>query len=193
MVKVNGILDTNTKTKLIVLNSKYTAPIKLYSDTVVRPKMKKGDSIVITGFTEVYDGEIRIIPWNSSQIRVIPAVKIAKASDIKFVNEAGAIEHAYTTSWGVSTRLVGGIIMTHSDDNGLRLPPKVAPKHVVIIPVIPKTENTQEVLDYADKIAAMIKGITFDFFKIIVDIDERIFYRLYFCIMLNIVPNYFVV
>ena len=97
----------------------------------------------------------------------------AKGSDIKFVNESGAIEHAYTTSWGVSTRLVGGLIMTHSDDNGLRLPPKVAPKHVVIIPVIPKTENTQAVLEYAEKIAATIKDLTFDGIKVIVTTDKR--------------------
>jgi DNA/RNA endonuclease YhcR with UshA esterase domain len=83
LVKVNGILDTNTKTKLVILNSKYTTPIKLYSDTIVKPKMKKGDTIAITGFTEIYDGEIRIIPWNSSQIRVIPAIKTTKVSDIK--------------------------------------------------------------------------------------------------------------
>ncbi len=83
LVKVNGILDTNTKTKLVLSNNKYTAPIKLYSDTIIKPKMKKGDIIAITGFTEIYDGEIRIIPWNSSQIRVIPAFKIAKVSDIK--------------------------------------------------------------------------------------------------------------
>jgi hypothetical protein len=83
VVKVNGVLDTNTKTKLVLSNNKYTAPIKLYSDTITKPKMKKGDTIAITGFTEIYDGEIRVIPWNSSQIRVIPAVKIAKVSDIK--------------------------------------------------------------------------------------------------------------
>jgi len=83
VVKVNGVLDTNTKTKLVLSNNKYTAPIKLYSDTIIKPKMKKGDIIAITGFTERYDGEIRIIPWNSSQIRVIPAFKIAKVSDIK--------------------------------------------------------------------------------------------------------------
>lgn len=83
LVKVNGILDTNTKTKLVLSNNKYTTPIKLYYDTIIKPKMKKGDTIAITGFTEIYDGEIRVIPWNSSQIRVIPAVKIAKVSDIK--------------------------------------------------------------------------------------------------------------
>jgi prolyl-tRNA synthetase len=97
----------------------------------------------------------------------------AKGSDIKFVTESGAIEFAYTTSWGVSTRLVGGLIMTHADDNGLRLPPKVAPKHVVIIPVIPKPENTAAVLEYANQIATSLKGLTFDGIPVVVTIDKR--------------------
>jgi len=98
LVKVNGILDTNTKTKLVLSNNKYTAPIKLYSDTIIKPKMKKGDTIAITGFTEIYDGEIRVIPWNSSQIRVIPAFKIAKVSDIKKdISIASNIENTNTT------------------------------------------------------------------------------------------------
>jgi DNA/RNA endonuclease YhcR with UshA esterase domain len=98
LVKVNGILDTNTKTKLVLSNNKYTTPIKLYSDTIIKPKMKKGDTIAITGFTEIYDGEIRVIPWNSSQIRVIPAVKIAKVSDIKKdISIASTIENTNTT------------------------------------------------------------------------------------------------
>jgi hypothetical protein len=60
--------------------------------------MKKGDTIIITGFTEIYDGEIRVIPWNSSQIRVIPAFKIAKVSDIKKdISIASTIENTNTT------------------------------------------------------------------------------------------------
>ena len=86
IVRVNGELDTNTKTKLTLLNRNYTTSIKLFSDKVIRPKMKKGDGVVITGFTEVYDGEIRIIPWNSSQIRVRPAVKISSVSEVKQSN-----------------------------------------------------------------------------------------------------------
>ncbi|NKB16050.1 MAG: proline--tRNA ligase, partial [Sphingomonadales bacterium] len=54
----------------------------------------------------------------------------AKAQEIKFQSEAGELEYAWTTSWGVSTRLIGGLIMTHSDDDGLVLPPKLAPAHV---------------------------------------------------------------
>lgn len=86
IVRVNGELDTNTKTKLTLLNNNYTSSIKLFSDTVIRPKMKKGDGVVITGFTEVYDGEIRIIPWDSSQIRVRPAVKVSSVNEVKQAN-----------------------------------------------------------------------------------------------------------
>ncbi len=59
----------------------------------------------------------------------------AKAFDVTFQNEKGQREHAWATSWGVSTRLIGGLIMTHSDDNGLVVPPRLAPIHVVICPL----------------------------------------------------------
>jgi prolyl-tRNA synthetase len=97
----------------------------------------------------------------------------AKASNIRFVTEAGAEEFAHTTSWGVSTRLVGGVIMTHGDDDGLRLPPRIAPKQVVIIPVIPKPENQQTVLEYAEKVKLALSEETFNDEKIEVFIDSR--------------------
>jgi prolyl-tRNA synthetase len=97
----------------------------------------------------------------------------AKASEIKFLNQEGATEYAYTTSWGVSTRLIGGMIMTHADDDGLRLPPKVAPKHVVIIPVIPKPETEAAVLAYADSIAADLRRQSFDGITVEVIVDKR--------------------
>jgi prolyl-tRNA synthetase len=59
----------------------------------------------------------------------------AKAFDVKFQNKEGKVEHVWATSWGVSTRLMGALIMTHSDDNGLVLPPKLAPDQVVIVPI----------------------------------------------------------
>jgi prolyl-tRNA synthetase len=59
----------------------------------------------------------------------------AKAFDVTFLNENNQQEHVWATSWGVSTRLIGGLIMTHSDDNGLVLPPKIAPTQVVIVPI----------------------------------------------------------
>jgi prolyl-tRNA synthetase len=97
----------------------------------------------------------------------------AKASNISFLNQSGASEFAYTTSWGVSTRLIGGMIMTHSDDDGLRLPPKVAPKHVVIIPVIPKPETEAAVLEYAESLAQSLRGVSFDGIQVEVLVDKR--------------------
>lgn len=62
----------------------------------------------------------------------------AKAFDVKFLNQKGEQEYVWATSWGVSTRMIGGLIMTHSDDNGLVLPPKIAPIQAVIVPIINK-------------------------------------------------------
>src|SRR5438445_1684416 len=77
----------------------------------------------------------------------------AKAFDVKFQNQAGQVEHAWATSWGVSTRLIGGLIMTHSDDQGLVLPPRLAPIHVVIVPIFKKPEERQAVMLAAAELA----------------------------------------
>src|SRR5437667_187266 len=69
----------------------------------------------------------------------------SKAFDVKFQNQAGQREHPWATSWGVSTRLVGGLLMTHSDDQGLVLPPRLAPIHVAIVPIFRKPEEKQAV------------------------------------------------
>lgn len=97
----------------------------------------------------------------------------AHASNIKFLTEAGTEEFAHTTSWGVSTRLIGGLIMTHGDDDGLRVPPRLAPKHVVILPVIPKPEASGQVLAYADKVAAALKAVNYHGRPLVVHIDRR--------------------
>src|ERR1700742_1400827 len=70
-----------------------------------------------------------------------------KAFDVKFQNKTGGIEHVWQTSWGVSTRLIGGLIMTHSDDNGLVLPPALAPIHVAVIPIFKSDAERSRVLD----------------------------------------------
>jgi prolyl-tRNA synthetase len=81
----------------------------------------------------------------------------AKAFDVKFQSQAGQLEYAWATSWGVSTRLVGGLVMTHSDDQGLVVPPRLAPIHVVIVPIFKKAEEKEKVLEAANKLAESIR------------------------------------
>jgi prolyl-tRNA synthetase len=80
----------------------------------------------------------------------------AKAFETKFQDRQGNWQYVFQTSWGVSTRLIGGLIMTHSDDKGLVLPPKIASIHVVIIPVIKNNPDDIKVFELADKVASMI-------------------------------------
>ena len=77
-----------------------------------------------------------------------------KAFDVQFQNQAGQREHVWQTSWGVSTRLIGGLIMTHSDDRGLVLPPHLAPVKSVLVPIYRKDEEKSRVLEAAHRIAA---------------------------------------
>lgn len=97
----------------------------------------------------------------------------AKASGIKFTDKEGKLQHAYTTSWGVTTRLIGALIMCHGDDDGLRIPPRIAPKQIVIQPVIPKPEMHNQVMDYAEKIAEELRGIAFYGKPLSVYVDKR--------------------
>jgi prolyl-tRNA synthetase len=80
----------------------------------------------------------------------------AKAFDLTFQSEAGTVEHAWNTSWGVSTRLVGGLVMTHGDDGGLRLPPRLAPIEIVIVPIWKTDEEQTRVLDAAHALKATL-------------------------------------
>jgi prolyl-tRNA synthetase len=81
----------------------------------------------------------------------------AKAFDCTFTNENNEEEHVWATSWGVSTRLVGGLIMTHSDDQGLVIPPKLARWHVVIVPIYFNDDQRQAVLEKADQIKQQLE------------------------------------
>jgi prolyl-tRNA synthetase len=96
----------------------------------------------------------------------------AKASEIQFLNQAGQQEFAWTTSWGVSTRLIGGIIMTHADDNGLILPPKLAPSHAVILPVIHNEDTRARVLDYCESLRKELISQTYHGRPVTVIIDK---------------------
>lgn len=81
----------------------------------------------------------------------------AKQFDLKFQSIAGGEEYAWNTSWGVSTRLVGGLVMTHGDDAGLIMPPKLAPTQVVIVPIFRSDDQRALVLDKAQTIAAILR------------------------------------
>ncbi len=82
----------------------------------------------------------------------------AKAFDVKFTNKEGKIEYAWATSWGTSTRLMGALIMTHSDDHGLVLPPSLAPIQVVIVPIFKGEEQLEEISKVALDIQAKLKA-----------------------------------
>ncbi len=81
----------------------------------------------------------------------------AKAFDVKFLNQKGELEYVWATSWGVSTRLIGAIIMTHSDNNGLVLPPAISPLHVVIVPIYKSVDEKFEIMNYCNNIFNEIK------------------------------------
>ncbi len=83
----------------------------------------------------------------------------AKAFDVKFINKENQLEYVWATSWGVSTRLMGALIMTHSDDNGLVLPPKLAPIQVVIVPIFKSEEQLQQINDVVNPIVDELKSM----------------------------------
>jgi len=84
--------------------------------------------------------------------------KFAKAFDISFLDQDGERRHAWTTSWGSSTRLVGGLIMCHGDDSGLIIPPRVAPHQTVIVPIFRKEEEREAVREAVDGITRSLDG-----------------------------------
>jgi prolyl-tRNA synthetase len=81
----------------------------------------------------------------------------SKSFDISFQSRDGDIQHAWTTSWGLSTRSIGGLIMVHGDDDGIKMPPKIAPTQVVIIPFL-KGDNDEAILNYGRELAANLKA-----------------------------------
>ena len=101
----------------------------------------------------------------------------AKAFDVQFQNPEGKLEYAWATSWGVSTRLVGGLIMTHSDDQGLVVPPRLAPVHVVIVPIFRKPEEKQATTEAAQKLAQALRDLPADpwygYEPLTVKVDDR--------------------
>ena len=97
----------------------------------------------------------------------------ARSSGILFQSAKEQEEFAWTTSWGVSTRLIGGLIMTHSDDDGLVLPPKIASAHVVLLPIFRKPEEKTRVMEFTEKLSNELKQIFYHNRRIEVEIDTR--------------------
>lgn len=92
----------------------------------------------------------------------------SKAADVKFLNKDGELEFVHATSWGVSTRLMGALIMTHSDDTGLIVPPRLAPIHVAIVPIYRSDEEKATVLEECERVFAEIKSLGYQ-----VKLDDR--------------------
>jgi prolyl-tRNA synthetase len=101
----------------------------------------------------------------------------SKAFDVQFQNQAGQREYAWATSWGASTRLVGGLIMTHSDDQGLVVPPRLAPIHAVIVPIFRKPEEREATVAAANQLAAAIRDLPpeawFNYQPLVAKVDDR--------------------
>lgn len=97
----------------------------------------------------------------------------SKASGIQFLGRDNQRQHAWTTSWGVSTRMIGTLIMAHGDDDGVIVPPRVAPHQIVILPVTPKPDTRQEVIDACEALAQTLKTHTFGGEPLRVHVDKR--------------------
>jgi prolyl-tRNA synthetase len=82
--------------------------------------------------------------------------QFARAQNIRYQTERGDLAYAHTTSWGVSTRLVGGVVMTHGDDDGLRLPPVIAPRQILLVPILRDRPQDSAVVQYCEELAAEI-------------------------------------
>jgi prolyl-tRNA synthetase len=97
----------------------------------------------------------------------------SKAQEIKFLSAQGREEFAWTTSWGVSTRLIGALLMTHSDDDGLVLPPRLAPQHVVILPIYRNDEESGPVIEYCNRLRAELTAQRYDEAPVRAQVDNR--------------------
>ncbi|MDI3393256.1 proline--tRNA ligase [Pseudomonas sp. V98_8] len=97
----------------------------------------------------------------------------ARASDIRFVNKDGIKELAWTTSWGVSTRLIGAMIMAHGDDDGLVIPPLVAPTQVTIVPIVRTEQDAEAIYNYCDKLQKKLSRKTLKGQNLRVSVDKR--------------------
>lgn len=97
----------------------------------------------------------------------------SRAQEIRFQDKDGELAYAWTTSWGVSTRLIGALIMTHADDDGMIMPPKLAPAHAVILPIYRDEQTRAQVLEYCQSLKSELENCAYAGRAIEVHIDDR--------------------
>jgi len=97
----------------------------------------------------------------------------AKSIGIQFQSREGNLEHVHTTSWGLSTRTLGALVMTHGDDDGMRMPPRVAPQQIIIAPIVRDDAGKQAVMDYCDALRDELKKLSYGGQPLRVRVDKR--------------------
>ncbi|HOT59751.1 MAG TPA: proline--tRNA ligase, partial [Spirochaetales bacterium] len=119
---------------------------------------KKSESEKFAGAVDTYSIEAMMQDFKALQAGTSHFLgqNFAKAFDVQFQTRSGTLDYVWATSWGVSTRLIGAIIMTHSDDKGLVLPPTLAQEELVVIPIF-KTDSKTDVLRYAQDVTSMLR------------------------------------
>jgi prolyl-tRNA synthetase len=124
-------------------------------------KGKKTDSERFPGAVDTYCIEAMMQDGKALQAGTSHFLgqNFAKAFNVQFTSKAGKLEDVWGTSWGASTRLMGALIMAHSDDDGLVLPPKLAPIHVVIVPIFKNEEELKKITEKVDQLSASIRGL----------------------------------
>jgi prolyl-tRNA synthetase len=129
----------------------------------------KSESEKFAGANDTYGVEAMMQDGKSLQFGTSHNLgqNFAKVFNIQFTNKDGELEYPWQTSWGVSTRMIGAVVMSHSDDNGLILPPKIAPIKVVIIPIY-SDDNKDKILEYSREVYKKIKEVTED-----IEFDDR--------------------
>ena len=150
---------------------------KLSEDTLAMPVIKgrKPEHEKFPGAIDTYCIEAMMQDGKALQAGTSHYLgqNFAKSADIKFVNKNNEQEYAYTTSWGVSTRLIGGVIMSHADDTGMVVPPKIAPYQIIFVPIIKKAEDQNKIMTYIEEICSQLKSYTAFGEKIRTKVDSR--------------------
>lgn len=125
---------------------------------------KKSDSEKFAGALHTYTIEAMMQDGKALQSATSHNLgqNFAKAFDTKYLDQENKFQYVWQTSWGMSTRIIGGLIMTHSDDNGLVLPPAIAPIKVVIVPILRNNEDNTQVLSFVKKLKTGVKEVEID-------------------------------